>query len=523
MTENRPYSVWLRWFASVVALAGVLGLSACGGGSGAPNNVFPLKASVGSPDLFSQVPSNLTVTGGSGPYKVTASNPGAVQISVLSLGTVTQGSTYTLLPSNVAVDTPVVLTVQDSAANSVTVNVTVHAAVTPLGVSPAAAVAYSGFPLTLLVTGGTPPYRAISGNPAILPVTLSVPGNIVVLVAGNVLTDTPVNVTILDSAGASVVATVIVRAAPLLNTLTILPNLADCGVTAVICSGQDGTATVTVLGPQAGPIAGRQVRFDVVAGPYGISTAKAGQPIVQSLIVTSDANGSASVIIKANVNAPTQFAQLRVTELASGQQLTGSFLIQQVTDGSKILSVIGSPVKITGAFKGECSAGVPVDYYIYGGTPPYRITASFPDAVILVNTTVNASGGFFEAITNGSCVDPLVFSILDATGRQITALLSNVEGTVVRPPPTPAPALAIAPSAVTATLCNGKTFQFIASGGTPGYGAILTPQPTPAAIVTVAGNMITIIGLPNSAGAYSVTVFDQTNPQKTAIATITCS
>ena len=103
MTENRPFAAWLRMLAGLVALAGVLGLSACGGGSGAPNNPFPLKASLGSPDLFSQVPTNLTVTGGSGPYSVSASNPAAIQISVSSLGTVTEGSTFTLLPSVLAV------------------------------------------------------------------------------------------------------------------------------------------------------------------------------------------------------------------------------------------------------------------------------------------------------------------------------------------------------------------------------------------------------------------------------------
>ena len=452
MTENRPFAAWLRMLASLVALAGVLGLNACGGGSGASNSVFALRASLGSPDLVSLVASTLTVTGGRAPYRVTSSNPIALTVSQAD-----SNGAFTLLPANVVSDTPVVLTVQDSSNASVTVNVIVHPAPVALNVSPNNAVIYSGFPIALLVTGGTPPYRAISNNPAILPVVLNVPGNIVVLLANNVSVDTPVVITILDAAGTSVQATVTVRAAPLLNTLTITPNLSDCGTNA-ICSGQTGTAGVTVQGPEGGPIAGRAVRFDVIGSAYLITTTNPAQPLVTSLTVLTDASGKASVIVKANTNAPTQFAQLKVTDLATGQQLTGNFLIQQVTDGSKILSVVPGTAKITGAFKGECSAGVPVDYYIYGGTPPYRITPSFPSAIIMVNTTVNASGGFFEVITNGSCVDPLTFSILDATGRQITATISNVEGTVDRPPPTPAPPLAIAPSSVTATACNGKTF-----------------------------------------------------------------
>ena len=46
-----------------------------------------------------------------------------------------------------------------------------------------------------------------------------------------------------------------------------------------------------------------------------------------------------------------------------------------------------------------------------------------PTTVTLVNSTVATSGGFFEYITNGSCVDPLTFSIFDAAGKQVTSTL----------------------------------------------------------------------------------------------------
>src|SRR5205085_2401739 len=84
---------------------------------------------------------------------------------------------------------------------------------------------------------------------------------------------------------------------------------------------------------------------------------------------------------------------------------------------------------VSGAFKDSCSTGFRIDYFIYGGTPPYRVTSTFPNAVTLVNSTVNVSGGSFQAVTNGACVDPLVFSILDATGLQTTATLTNIPGT----------------------------------------------------------------------------------------------
>ena len=171
MTENRLFAGWLRSLTVLAAVAGTFGLSACGGGSGAPNNPF--------------------------------------------LGALT--------------------------------------------VLPAPVVAYSGVPTTLTISGGTGPYKAFSSNSAVLPVTQTVPSTTVVLLANNVDADTDVTITIQETGtvtpnGAQVPVTVTVRAAPLVNSLTITPNLADCG-TGAICSGQNGTASVTVLGPQGGTIA----------------------------------------------------------------------------------------------------------------------------------------------------------------------------------------------------------------------------------------------------------------------------
>ncbi len=221
----------------------------------------------------------------------------------------------------------------------------------------------------------------------------------IALFAATVAVDTTVTITVQDSSAqkTTTTASVTVRPAPLLNTLTITPNLTTCGTNA-ICSGQDGTAVVTVQLPGGGPAAGRQERFEAVFGPYGIAQSASGA-ILPSQTITSDAAGHAQVIIKANVDAPTQFAQIRVTDVTSGQQLIGNFLIVQSTDGTTILTVIPTTVTITGAFKGVCSTGFRVDYYIYGGTPPYPDYArGFPDALVLLTPTVDASGGFFPRL-----------------------------------------------------------------------------------------------------------------------------
>jgi len=441
MTETRLLAAWLRSLAGLAALAGLLVLSGCGGGSGAQNNVF--------------------------------STPG------------------------------------------------------PLTVLPGAAIAYSGTPIVLTISGGTPPYQAFSSNSAVVPVVQAVAGSTMVLVPGTVSGDIDVTITVQDDTTGravpptSTTAALTVRAAPLLNSLTITPNNADCGTTA-ICSGQNGTATVTVLGPQGGPLAGRQVRFDVVSGPYGITTTNPAQPVVSTLTVISDANGVASVIIKANASAPTQFAQLRATDLTSGQQLLGNFLIQGVTDGTKILTVVPSSAKITGAFTGICSTGFVTEYFIYGGTPPYRVTSTFPNSVTLSGSPVNASGGSFRATTKGDCVDPLTFSIVDASGLQTTATLSNVEGTGTVPAPA---ALKITPATYTQPVCSGTSIPFAVSGGTPSYnvtaanagGAVLVTPPTGG------GAGLYLVGPLTGPSITTIQVLDQSAPQQSVTATLTCT
>ncbi len=221
------------------------------------------------------------------------------------------------------------------------------------------------------------------------------------------------------------------REAQLVNSFTIVPDLADCGTS--LCSGQTATAQVTLRGAQGGRIAGRAIRFDVIGTDYAIVTNNPGQPLASSLTVLTDVTGTAAVIIKANVNAPTQAAQMSVTDVTTGLQLVGNFTIVQIHRWVGDHDDCPVHVKITGAFKGICSTGFVTDYYIYGGTPPYRVTSTFPNSITLVNSVVNTNGGFFRAITNGACVDPLTFSILDATGRQTTATLQQRRGYGRRP------------------------------------------------------------------------------------------
>jgi hypothetical protein len=439
-------TAWLRPALTLAATAATLALTACGGGSGAPNN----------------------------PYEPLPPTPG------------------------------------------------------PLVVVPAEAVAYAGTPLILSITGGVPPYQAFSANPAVLPVPTNVTGNTLTLMANNVDTAQSANVTIRDSAGALAGSEIVVRPSVLLPaSITIVSNGAPCPG-GDVCSGQTGSATVRVTGSGGVPLAGRQVRFDVVQGQYALQTTNPGSPLASTQTVVSDANGEARVIIAVPANTPTQIALLRATELSTGSQVTGQFVIAQVTSGEGVLSVAPSgTTTITGPAPNVCSAGVRVSYYVFGGTPPYRVVTNFPDAVTLVGSPVPVNGGGFDVITNGTCFTGLTFAVTDATGRTLTTglpIVENVPGTGT--PPTQPVALQVIASgtgsAATPVACAGTTFPITIIGKPPfsatssRAGVILNPNP-----VTVTPGQLNVSSVP-AGGATTITIGDANTPQQLATVTIYC-
>lgn len=454
---DRPFTAWLRPVLTLLGLAGLLTLAACGGGSGAPNNPYA-------------------------PPPPTATPP-------------------TLLPATITV--------------------------------------YAGSPTTLTISGGVAPYRAFSSDPTALPVAAVVSGNTLVLAANPVVQTTNVSVTVQDALGqVSLPAAVAVSPAPLLPSqisVTSNPNPACANTTGAICSGGTGTALVRVTGAGGAGIPGRQVRFDVVQGAFAIQTTNPGQPLVSTLTVVSDANGDAIVVLAVAANTPTQTGIIRATDLTTGNQVTGNFTILQVETGGQVLSVLPQGnVTITGPTVGVCSTGVPVTFYIFGGTPPYTVATQFPGAVTLAGTPVQTSGGAYTIITNGTCFINLTFVITDATGRTIPGgaypTVTNEPGTTPIPPPAPGPVVAT-PGVFARTACvPANTFQFIITGGTPPYSAVVTQTGSPTApVITpqtgiVSGALVTVSGITTGAATPTVvSIFDTSAPAQTTSVSITCN
>src|SRR6476646_10855749 len=357
-------ATWLRPLLTLVALAGVLSLAACGGGNGAPNNPFQ---------------------GGVGPLTIT----------------------------------------------------------------PTLATTYSGNPFVFTVTGGTQPYTILSSDQAVIPVACTLNENTLVIVPGRVGADTPVTLTVRDSAGQTTSAAITVKPALLLPASITITGNPNCGASGSdLCSGQDGTATVQVTGPAGAPLAGRPVRFDVVQGAYSISSTVPGQPLVQSLTVTTDQNGNATVRLVVPVNAATQIATIRATDVTDGSSVVGQFTIAQFINGNSVLSVIPTGVTtFTGPDTAHCSNGASATFYVFGGTPPYTVATNFPQAVSISGQPVQSSGGGFTITTNGTCFTGLTFAITAAAGRTLLTppTASNVFGTAEPPAPT----LTITPNSAT--------------------------------------------------------------------------
>jgi hypothetical protein len=154
------------------------------------------------------------------------------------------------------------------------------------------------------------------------------------------------------------------------------------------------------------------------------------------------------------------------------------------------------------------------------------VASTFPSAITIVNPIVPASGLAFTAITNGTCVDPLTFTIVDATGRQVTATLINEEGSGERPVVVPALTASITPSTYTGCVAGTHFFPVVGGGTRPYSVSPAGTPPTVPTIVTSASGSVDISGLVSPAtgsNVYSFTVRDTSTPVKQTSFSITCN
>ena len=427
MTDYRLPAAWLRLLAGLFALIGVLGLGACGGGSGAPNPTFnPISTLTVQPvavTVYSDVPAALTVAGGRPPYSVFSSDQ-----SVLPTPSTATNGSVTVLPSLVSANTQVTVTARDADGNTASSTVTVKPA--PLVNS-----------LTLKADGG-------SGATANCP-----------------------------NPGGSASAT-------------------DAAGQTFICAGQTGSVAVRLNNTVGGGLAGRQIRFDVVQGPFQFFTSGPGQPdtFALSYTVPTDQNGDAIARVRADASVNQQIVIVQATDLLSGTFVRGIFI---VTNGDGLL-IVPDKVNITGPDSQTCSFGVITSFFIFGGAPPYTISNTFPQFLSVAPGVVNSSGSGFNATTLGGCLDPGIVAITDSAGHTKTVSITNGLGATPPASVTSNIPIVITPSTIPTLVC-GASFNVTATGGGTIKQTGNTTTTTPATTLFVSSgrtDILSVIPLP---------------------------
>jgi hypothetical protein len=444
-------------------------LGSCGSGAVGSNDPLagaPLAISPAVADLTPNVPTTFTITGGKSGYTAFSSNN-----AVLPVAATVTGSTFTVTPTSVNADTAVDITVRDSANITVTAKATIKAG-TALAVSPATANLFADLPTTFTVTGGRAGYTAFSSDNAVLPITAAVTGSTFTVVPKAVTADTAVDITVRDLANTSVTAKATVKPSALLNQITFTPlgpTAAGCGANA-LCGG--GDAQMVVKAVQNGVILrNRTIRFDVFQGDFQFVT-PGSNVLVPSLTINTDEQGEAVVRITANVGAVTQVATIQTSDVTSGLIRRYNFNIVQQLSGVGILSTLPSgAVSITGAkgigtADGSCPIGATVDYYVFGGTPPYAVASPLLGvATVLPPTSVSFTGGRFTTQVSGC--GKVAFVVTDASGRTVeTSTLEAIQGAKGDSTATTTPdSIAVSPLTVTLA-CRGLASVSVTGQGT---------------------------------------------------------
>jgi hypothetical protein len=431
-------------------------------------------------------------------------------------------------------------------------------AVTPVAPTPALVVnpgalnAYAGIPVVVTISSGVGPFQVFTSDATVLPVTQVVAGAAITLTASNVDADRGVTITVRDAVGQSVTVAVTVKATPLLGALTVTPATASqCGAgastgtgtstssstTVAICSGETATARITLKGANALPVANRQVRFDVIQGPYNFILDQAATQFAKTQTVTTDQNGQALVSLRSDAGVPSQVALIRATDVTSGNRVDASFTVVQSTNGTAAYSVSPAKATITGYYVNTCGAGS-TSFQIYGGTAPYTVFANSIATVVLeVGSTrgqtviVPVSGGAFNAVTlGGACAGTTttLFTITDASGRVITASVDAVAGTVPLPTPAAPDELVITPPNARIACAAGSIVNFTISGGSQPYTIATdrpyvppaTPETTPSNGTSVNGSNVRLNQGFVAGTVITIAVSDVKSKTKTA--TITC-
>lgn len=387
----------------------------------------------------------------------------------------------------------------------------------PLTLSPGNSVAYSGVPTTLVVAGGgaRSPYQFNSSDAQLAPVPAAPQQSTSLVITPNTVgASQVVNIGVRDQAGQTANAVLNIQPNVVAGDITVTGTAAaatgitNCSITGAVCAGQSGLVTVSVSQFGA-PAAGRSVRFEAIQGNFRFPTDASQSVFATSITVTSDAQGKAVAILRADAGN-FRNAIIRATDVATGAFRTASFFIRQATVAGAEYSIVPEIWNVGGQYKNECLGGT-VDFLIFGGTPPYRILPSTQSALVTPTVTPTESPSRFTvnfpAQTCGADGYDILFTVTDAQSLTLTPRISVKPGTEDRPAPpaptTPSPSISLSSTAVTlpCTGGSGSSAQIIAnivnpSSATTTITAAVTTAVIPSTAITATvptnSNVVTI-------------------------------
>lgn len=377
----------------------------------------------------------------------------------------------------------------------------------PVKLSPEELVLFPGGSGEFQIISGRRPFTATVDNATALVIQGGLDDFKVKVFAKDVLAETPVKVTVKDALNNSATATAKIRPNIITSEVKIeaLPapgstDISRCQDGTTICAGGFARVTAKLSNP-AGTASGRTVRFDLTEGAFGFATDSAQTQFASTVTVQTDAAGQAQAVIKANSDASTQPAGLRVLDEATGSRQSVAFTI-----GGRTISVVPAKVTLTGRQQGVCGSGS-ADFQIFGGRAPYSVVAVSP-LVSIDPSVVTASGGKFRALVGQAvtCVNATnSVTITDAQGTVIVATIDVQEGTQ-----TP-PSLSVAPAAVTISSCS----SFASVVYTGANLAIAAPKEL---AVTLGQSIITISPTKGAAnGSYAIGLTNGTSTASIAV------
>jgi hypothetical protein len=406
MSKNR-LTAWLHPALTLFALAGVFSLAGCGGGNGAPNNMFAppavtptLTVLPATAVVFSGVPSTLTITSGTGPFSAFSSNSALLPVS----STVT--NTIGLLASPVTTDQAVTLTIRDALGNQVDVPVTIH-------------------PSLLL-----PASITIAGNPVC-------GGSGAQLCSGQ---DGTATVQITGTAGISAAGRQ-VQFDVVLGTFSLLTsNSAAPAQSVTVTTDQNGLAAVTIRIPVNAPTQFGTIRATDVA---------TGSSVIGQFTISQFVNGNS--VLSVIPTGTTTFTGRDTATCSSGAQANfyifgGTPPYMVATNFPTAVSLLGVPVLTSGgAFtvvtNSQCFTGLTFAITDAAGrtllTPPTVdnvVGTAAPVVPLAINPTAYPIGAGTTTCSNNT----FSFLISGGTGKYSASVSpqAGATGTATAPPPT---------------------------------------------------------------------------------------